>query len=258
MPFEGSPRGFLFDKARKAVVEERERDVDGDGGREGKEKMDDVRFAEVTSDVEVPPPVAEDGEMATAAASSPIQIPVSVADNCGLARSSRGGALAPVISEGQDASSASLPPKPKTKTLSGGGGDGGRGRGKIAPFYFPRGKDADERENREWQAIGTIFDSVRTKKSGAEGLDKFEFSQVVLRTLALPSFFAWAVHKRVLLYVKSEEPKKGGGDGTSTGEDSSEFSESGFEPWTAGCVVLCLYTDFLCSFAVLPPCFVKA
>lgn len=170
--------------------------------------MDDVRFASGSPDV-------SSEERDSAQLRTRTQAALDVNDGKAAEKSlatggdSEGDSARPASSanppssvrENQRASSL-LPPKPVGPGV-GDGGPGGKSRGKIGRFYFPRGKDSEERERQEWAAIGSIFDRIRVMKGGSEGLDKFEFAQVVTSTLALPSFFAWAVHKRVLLYAKN-------------------------------------------------------
>lgn len=69
---------------------------------------------------------------------------------------------------------------------------------KIPRFYFPLGKGAEDRETREWAAIGAMFASLRDAKGGAEGVSRAEFTEIVHQTAGLPRFFAPLVYDQVL------------------------------------------------------------
>jgi hypothetical protein len=79
-------------------------------------------------------------------------------------------------------------------------------RGEIAPFYFPLGNDAEGREERERQAIHSLFGKIRDAKGGAEGVNRTEFAEIVVQAIALPSFFAPIIFDRVLQVTSSEVP----------------------------------------------------
>lgn len=116
--------------------------------------------------------------------------------------------------------SAALPPRPQTAagTDSNMSDSSTSSRCRAIPrFYFPRGKGAEEREMREWEAIPTLFAKYRVTRRSVEGVTKSDFPEVVVNVLNLPSFFAPVIVERML--------------SGRTGEDTSDQQRSrGLKP----------------------------
>jgi Ca2+-binding EF-hand superfamily protein len=93
---------------------------------------------------------------------------------------------------------ASLPPRPICSIDMNMTTDGDPRKVRLPPFYFPRGKDAIDRENREYEAIGVIFGKFRETKGGIEGVTRSEFDEIVVHAIGLPRFFAPVIFDRII------------------------------------------------------------
>lgn len=67
----------------------------------------------------------------------------------------------------------------------------------IPRFYFPCGKDAEERESKERQTIIDFFQSHRVQKN-AHGVSRAEIAELVADAIGLPSYFASIVFNAIL------------------------------------------------------------
>ncbi len=88
------------------------------------------------------------------------------------------------------------------------GGTTTRRRG-VPRFYFPCGRDAEDREKRERESIREFFKAQRANKN-IDGATKNDIGELVVEVVGVPSYFASLIYERISKWY----PYKGGEHGT--------------------------------------------
>ena len=102
------------------------------------------------------------------------------------------------------------------------GGTTARRRG-VPRFYYPCGRDAEEREKRERESIREFFKAQRANKN-IDGATKNDIGELVVEVVGVPSYFASLIYERISKWY----PYKGGerGSGTVSGSPEAMSADS--------------------------------
>jgi Ca2+-binding EF-hand superfamily protein len=149
-------------------------------------------------DVDAAPSTSSFMAVAAVTAAATVDTAVDAAGTAALAKVPAAAAPPPPAHIDAPPISASLPPRLENREDVQMQTEGQLRNARIPSFYFPRGKDVVEREEREWEEIGVLFGKFRETKGGVEGVTRSELDEIVVRCVALPRFFAPLIFDRII------------------------------------------------------------